>query len=115
RAQLLSDDRQELGADGGVEWGTPAVADALRRRRPRPGRPPPRHARVDQRPAGVRPEPHEDGYAPRLRPLDPAGAAGRGQRGDDRVPEAAVDRTHNVSSPFWPLRAYLLIRAYDTL
>ena len=45
----------------------------------------PRMDRADRQPEDVRPQLDEDDHAAGLRPLDAAGARGRGQRGPDRV------------------------------
>ena len=61
------------------------VPGALHRGRPRPRRQIPEDGSADPEPETVRPQPDENDHAARLRPLDAAGAGGRGQRGPDRV------------------------------
>ncbi len=63
-----------------------ACPGPVRRRRPGPGHPVPRHP-GEPGPAGPgRPAAARAGAAARLRALDPAGAARRGERGDDQLP-----------------------------
>ena len=84
RSQLVSQPRPHLGADGGLARRPHHRARALRRRRPRPRHPaqPRRHGW----PGGNRARAARASAAPRRRPLDPAGAPGRGQRRADHLP-----------------------------
>ena len=61
-------------------------AGALRGRRPRPRGPFKGMDQTDPQPRQARAQPAKDDHAAGLRPLDPAGARRRGERGPDRLP-----------------------------
>ena len=86
RAQLVSQHRPQLGATCALRRSQGDGPGALHGGRPRPRRQISEDGSTDREPENIRPQPHENDHASRLRSLDATGACGRGQRRFDRVP-----------------------------
>ena len=92
RAELLPQHRPQLGALRALCRGASDRAGALYRRRPRSRHGVSRHGPARPRPPAARAAAAPDAGPAGLRALDPAGAAGRGRRRDDRVSSSALDQ-----------------------
>ena len=89
RAELVSQHRPQLGADRAVGRRADPSAVAVHRRRQRPGDFGRDERQAARRDGAGAAEADAQADHPRRRPLDPAGASRRGQRGADRISEKA--------------------------